>query len=139
MAAHIHKKFTDDQVKELLQKYLNKGVKRKYIQEILGIGKSRFFELIQAYRANPKGFSVEYKRSTAAKRIAPEIQNNIIKELMIDEKAIQNKNVALYRYNYSYVQKRLKKNYKQSTVINDHSIRQSQRFLSAQTSQTQGS
>ena len=35
--AHIHKKFTDEQVKDLLQRYLDKHIKRSYIQEILGI------------------------------------------------------------------------------------------------------
>ena len=117
MAKQIHKKFTSEQVKEFLQKYLNKEVERKYLQQILGIGKSRFFELIQDYQENPNEFSVEYKRSTQAKRITPEIQENIIKELAIDKKAIQNKDVPLYRYNYSYVQKRLKKNYMQSAAL----------------------
>ena len=117
MVDQIHKKFTTEQVKEFLQKYLNKEVERKYLQQMLGIGKSRFFELIQDYRNNPKKFSVEYQRSGEAKRIAPEIQNNIIKELAIDKKAIQNKDVPLYRYNYSYVQKRLEKSYKQSAAL----------------------
>ena len=117
MATQIHKKFNDDKVKELLQKYLNKEVERKYIQEILGISKSRFFEIIQAYRSNPEQFSVEYKRSGEAKRIAPEVKDNIIKELAIDKKAIQNKDIPLYRYNYSYIQKRLEKNYKQSAAL----------------------
>lgn len=117
MAPQIHKKFTNDQIKELLQKYLNKEIERKHIQEILGIGKSRFFEIIQDYRNDPKVFSVEYKRSSQTKRIAPEIQDNIIKELAIDQKAIQNKDIPLYRYNYSYVQKRLEKSYKQSAAL----------------------
>lgn len=117
MARQIHKKFTDDQVKELLQKYLNKEVERKYLQEILGIGKSRFFKLIESYRGNPSKFSVQYKRSSQAKRIAPQIQESIIKELSIDKKAIQNKDIPLTRYNYSYIQKRLKKNYKQSAAL----------------------
>ena len=117
MAKQIHKKFNDQQVKELLQKYLNKEIERKYIQEILGVGKSRLFELLKAYRTNSRKFSVEYKRSGEAKRIAPEIQNNIIKELAIDKKAIRNKDIPLYRYNYSYVQKRLKKNYKQTAAL----------------------
>jgi hypothetical protein len=122
MTKQIHTKFTNEQLKELLQKYINKEVERKYMQQILGIGKSRFFELVAAYRTNPKKFSVEYKRSAQAKRIAPQIQESIIKELAIDKKAIQNKDIPLYHYNYSYVLKRLKKNYKQtaclSTVIN---------------------
>ena len=117
MANHIHKKFTNEQVKELIQKYLNKEVQRKYIQEILGIGKSRFFEIIQSYRKDPNEFSVDYKRSGKAKRISLEIQENIIKELAIDKKAIQNKDIPLYRYNYSYVQKRLERNHKQSAAL----------------------
>lgn len=117
MADHIHKKFTNEQVKELLQKYLNKEVERKYLQEILGIGKSRFFEIIQSYRDNPQEFSVEYKRSGKTRSIAPEIQDNIIKELSIDKKAIQNKDIPLYKYNYTYIQKRLDKKYGQSVGL----------------------
>lgn len=118
MASQIHKIFTTEQVKELLNKYLKKEIERKYIQQILGIGKSRFFEIIQTYRNNPESFSVDYKRSSEAKRIAPEIQDNIIKELAIDKKAIQNKDVPLYKYNYSYVQKRLETKYKQTVSLN---------------------
>jgi hypothetical protein len=118
MASQIHTKFTTDQVKELLQKYLDGSVERKYLQEVLGIGKSRFFEIIQAYRKDKDSFSVEYKRSSEAKRIAPEIQDNILQELAIDKKAIQNKNVPLYKYNYSYIQKRLETKYKQSVSLN---------------------
>lgn len=118
MASQIHTKFTTDQVKELLRKYVDGAVKRKYLQEILGVGKSRFFEIIQSYRKDPKTFSVDYKRSSEAKRIAPEIQDNIIKELAIDKNAIQNKDVPLYKYNYSYIQKRLETKYKQSVSLN---------------------
>jgi hypothetical protein len=117
MAAQIHTKFTTEQVKELLTKYLNKEVERKYIEQILGIGKSRFFEIIQAYRHDPEAFSVDYKRSSEAKRIDPKIKDNIIKELVIDKKAIGNKDIPLYKYNYSYVQKRLKTKYKQSVAL----------------------
>jgi hypothetical protein len=117
MAAQIHTKFTNEQVKDLLGKYLNHTVERKYIQEILGIKKSRFFELVQSYRKDPGAFSVDYKRSAEAKRIPTEIQNNIIKELAIDRKAIQNKDIPLYRYNYSYVQKRLEEKHGQTAAV----------------------
>ena len=122
MGTQIHTKFTNEQVKELMQKYLNKQVERKYLQQILGIGKSRLFELVQSYRNNPESFSVEYKRSKQTRSINPEIKDNIIKELAIDKKAIQNKDIPLYRYNYSYIQKRLERHYDQtaaiSTIIN---------------------
>ncbi len=117
MAGQIHKKFSNDQVKELLQKYVNGEVERKYLQEILGVKKAMFFRVLKAYREDPEGFSVEYKRSGKTRSIAPEIQENIIKELSIDKKAIRNKDIPLYRYNYSYVQKRLAKNYKQSVAL----------------------
>jgi hypothetical protein len=117
VATQIHTKFTNDQVKELLCKYLNHAVERKYLQEILGIKKSRFFELIQSYRNNPETFSVEYKRSGQTRSIDPEIKENIIKELAIDKKAIQNKEIPLYKYNYSYVQKRLERQYKQTASL----------------------
>jgi len=42
----LHKRFTDEQVKELIEKYLRKEITRNYLQEILGIGKTRFFALI---------------------------------------------------------------------------------------------
>jgi hypothetical protein len=117
MVGQIHTKFTTEQVKELLQKYIDGSVERKYIQEVLGIGKSRFFKISQAYRKDKDSFSVEYKRSSEARKIALEIQDNIIKELAIDKKAIQNKEVPLHRYNYSYVQRRLKAKYKQSAAL----------------------
>jgi len=87
-----------------MQKHINKKIERKYLQGILGIGKSRFFELVQSYRNNPEAFSVEYKRSGQTRSIDPEIKKNIIKKLTIDKKTIENKDIPLYRYNYSYVQ-----------------------------------
>jgi len=36
MASQIHTKFTNEQVKELMQKYLNKEIERKYLQQYNG-------------------------------------------------------------------------------------------------------
>lgn len=115
--AQIHKKFTDDQVKELMKRYLNKEVERKYVQEILGIGKARFFELAKNYRENPDKFSIQYTRKTNTRNIAESIENNIIKELKIDKKMIEDKNVPLKRYNYSYIKDRLQKEYSQKVSL----------------------
>ena len=101
--AQIHKKFTDEQVKDLMKRYLNKEVERKYLQEIFGIGKSRFFELVGLYRQNEDGFSIQYTRKVKTKRISQSIENNIIKELKIDKKIIENKDTPVNRYNYSYI------------------------------------
>ncbi|MCD6134632.1 MAG: hypothetical protein J7J25_03845 [Candidatus Omnitrophica bacterium] len=40
--AQLHKEFTNSQAKELMERYLQKEVKRTYLQEILGIKKDDF-------------------------------------------------------------------------------------------------
>jgi hypothetical protein len=57
---HLHKRFTDNQVKELIERYLKKEIDRRYIQEVLGIGKTRFFALVKDYRTNANEFSIHY-------------------------------------------------------------------------------
>ena len=120
--AQIHTKFTDEQVKDLLKRYLDKHIERNYIQEILGIKRSRLFILLKEYKADPIKFSIQYSRATATRGIAPEIEKNILKELAIDKKAIESKEVPLKYYNYSYIKDRLLKVYKQTvslpTIIN---------------------
>ncbi|MEW6558287.1 MAG: hypothetical protein AB1349_13235 [Elusimicrobiota bacterium] len=59
----LHKRFTDGQVKELIERYLKKEIERSYVQEILNISKARFFTLIKEYRANPDKFSIQYERN----------------------------------------------------------------------------
>jgi hypothetical protein len=120
--AQLHKKFTDEQIKELIDRYLNKEIERTYIQEILGIKKRRFFILVKEYRENPKAFSIQYIRSIKTRKIPQSAERNIIKELKIEKKLIQDKNVPLKYYNYSYIKDRLEKKYKQKvslpTIIN---------------------
>ena len=41
----FHKKFTDGQVKNLFERYENKEIARKDVQQILKITKSRFFDV----------------------------------------------------------------------------------------------
>ena len=60
----LHKRFSDDQVKNLFERYLKKEIERRYIQEILGVGKARFFALLKKFNGNPEQFSIQYKRTT---------------------------------------------------------------------------
>jgi len=71
--SQLHKRFTSEQVKELLERYLKNEIERKYIQEILGVKKRRFFMLVKQYKEHPESFSIEYRRTTSS-RIAPEIE-----------------------------------------------------------------
>jgi transposase len=117
----LHKKFSDSQVKELFDRYVRKYIERPYLQEILGIGKARFFALLRRYRKNPQAFSIQYQRAEPSRTIAPDVEKNILKELSLEKRLIQDKNVPLRSYNYSYIKGRLQDTYAQevslSTVI----------------------
>ena len=119
--SQLHKRFTSDQVKELLERYLRNELERTYIQEILGIGRRRFFTLVKEYRENPHQFNIQYER-TSPPRIPPGLEETLLSELSIEKNLIQNKDVPLKSYNYSYLKDRLQKQYRQkislTTVIN---------------------
>lgn len=119
--SQLHKRFTSDQVKELLERYLKNELERTYIQEILGIGRRRFFTLVKEYRENPHQFNIQYERISPP-RIPPGLEETLLSELSIEKNLIQNKDVPLKSYNYSYVKDRLQKQYRQkislTTVIN---------------------
>jgi hypothetical protein len=119
--SQLHKRFTSDQVKELLERYLRNKLERTYIQEILGIGRRRFFTLVKEYRENPHQFNIQYER-TSPPRIPRGLEETLLSELSIEKNLIQNKDVPLKSYNYSYVKDRLQKQYRQkislTTVIN---------------------
>ena len=112
----LHKKFTDDQVKSLFKRYLKKEIERKYVQEIMGIGKSRFFTLLKDYRKNPEQFSLQYKRTTKPK-LSKIAEKAIIKELKIEKKMIENKDIPIRKYNYSYGKDRLESEYQQKVSL----------------------
>ena len=115
--AQLHKKFTDSQIKEMLQRYLNNEIERPYIQQILGVGKTRFFALLKSYQADRAGFSIQYRRQTKSRSIAPAIEKNILKELTIEKRLIQDKDVPIRSYNYSYVRTRLQTDYGQKISL----------------------
>jgi hypothetical protein len=105
--SQIHKKFTDAQVKELLQRYMNKEIERKYLQQVLGIGKSHFFWLLGSYRKNPQKFTIQYQRHIGPRSLDPGIEKNILKRLADAKGLIENRDIPIRCYNYSYIQDRL--------------------------------
>ncbi|MGZ3525215.1 MAG: hypothetical protein ACXU9L_10525 [Thermodesulfobacteriota bacterium] len=115
--SQLHKRFTSEQVKELFDRYSKNEIERKYIQEILGIKKRRFFVLLKQYKENPQHFTVQYQRTRAPRTISPVIEQTILKELSIDKQIIQNKEIPLKSYNYSYVKDRLRVTYHQKVSL----------------------
>jgi len=87
----------------LLQKYLEDKKKLPYILRILKIKRRRFFELLKEYRKDPDGFSIEYKRKKPTRKIPDEVEKNIITELEIAKSLIEDKELPITHYNYSYI------------------------------------
>jgi hypothetical protein len=109
--AQLHNKFTDTQVRELIEWYLAKKIGRKYVQEILGIKKTRFFALVQKMRIHPDKFSILYTRNTPTRKISKEVEGYIVKELEKEKELIENKDIPIKHYNYSYIKDILERDY----------------------------
>ena len=107
MAKQLHKRFSTEEVKMLLQKYLDNKKKLPYILGILKI-RRRFFEFLKEYRKGPDGSSIEYKRKKPTRKIPDEIEKNITAELGKEKELIDNKEVPINYYNYSYIKDQLK-------------------------------
>ena len=115
--AQLHKKFTNEQVKDLMKRYSNGEIKREHVQTVLNIGKSRFFSLLNLYRKDPVAFSIAYKRTKATRIIAEPIEHNILKELVVAKKFIDNKDMPIWSYNYSFIKNELEKRYRQQVSV----------------------
>jgi transposase len=89
MSTQLHKNFTDGQVKSLFESYLDKKIKIDYTLQILRIKRRKFFELLAKYRKDPDSFSIQYERKTINRKINPDIERNIVKELKIEKDVLK--------------------------------------------------
>jgi len=76
----LHRRFTTEQVKALLQGYCEGTIGRAELEEIMGIGKTRLFAMLKLYRRGPDAFSLTYERATPAKLLT-NVETEIEKEL----------------------------------------------------------
>jgi len=103
----LHKRFTADQVKALLQGYCQGVMERQAVVEILGIGKTRFFALLEEYRQDPEHFSLVYERRSP-KRLTHRVERALEKELREEKGLIDDPELPITTYNYSALRDRLK-------------------------------
>ena len=113
----LHKEFTDSQVKELIERYLKREIRIHYVLEILGIKRSRFFVLLKQYKECPDKFSIQYFRNTKTRTIPQAIEGNIIRELQIEKNLIEDPEIPLRHYNYSYVKDLLETKHNQKVSL----------------------
>lgn len=104
----IHKRYTVEQVKMLFQGYIQGNLSRAEIEQMLEIGKTRFFVLLKAYRQDQGAFAIDYHRTTNG-RLSPEIETEIKEELLRERALIEDKTLPIYDYNYTAMRDRLKK------------------------------
>ena len=104
----VHKRFTTEQVKALLQQYDRGHMTRKEVEEMLDIGKTRFFALLGAYRQDASAFSVAYER-TAHSRLPQATEDALERELREEKALVEDKRLPISTYNYSAVRDKLDK------------------------------
>lgn len=113
----LHKKFNNDQVKDLLRRYVTNGIERKYLEEILGIKKRRFFQLVKEFKNDPEGFSIGYSRNKSTRKISEDLEKNIKRELQMEKSLIENPHTPVKHYNYSYIKDILEQDYGQKVSL----------------------
>lgn len=106
--SHLHKRFTDDQIRAFFQSYCQGALSRRNIQEVLEIGKTRFFVLLRLFREDPQNFTVAYQRATPAK-LSSQTEAKIENALLKEKKIVEDPDLPVSGYNYSAMRDRLKK------------------------------
>ena len=104
----LHKRFTDEQIQVLLQGYCNGLLSRTEVQEMLHVGKTRFFALLRQYRQEPATFSVSYSRATPP-RLSATTEAAIQRVLLEEKQLVEDPDLPISDYNYSALRDRLAK------------------------------
>lgn len=104
----LHKRFTGEQVKMLLESYSRGTIVRAEVEEILQINKTRFFAILKEYRKDPQSFSIVYERRTPA-RLSAEVEEVIASELLREKALVENPELPITSYNYLAIRDRLAK------------------------------
>ena len=102
----LHKRFSNEQIKVLFRGYCQGLLSRAELQDMLEIGKTRFFVLLKQYREDPDGFTVSYDRATAA-RLSATAEAEIRKALLQEKALVDDKQLPISCYNYSALRDRL--------------------------------
>lgn len=103
MAQQLHKQFSNQEVKAILEKYAKKVLRLEEVLIFLKIKRSRFFVLLKQYRKDPDNFSIEFKRDKAPRSIDPKSEKKIIGELKKEAELIADKRNPVRFFNYSYL------------------------------------
>ena len=104
----IHHRFTVDQIRVLMLGYCKGTLSRSEVQEMVGIGKTRFFRLLSEYRQDPAVFAIDYQRRSTP-RLSAEVEARIERELLREKELVEDPQLPISGYNYSALRDRLRK------------------------------
>jgi len=104
---HVHKRFTDDQLRSLFRAYDDGQIDRDQIEEVLGIGKTRFFALWKLFRKDPGRFSISYHRNSP-RRLTKGSEEKIRAFLLEERALIDDPSLPISSFNYSAIRDRLR-------------------------------
>ena len=103
MTKQIHKQFSNEEVRSILERYGRKilGLEESLI--FLKLKRRRFFDLLKKYREDPEHFSIEFKREKAPRGIDAKSEKKILNELKKEAALIEDKSNPVRFFNYSYL------------------------------------
>ena len=104
----LHKRYTDEQIKFLFRGYCQGLLTRAGVQDMLSIGKTRFFALLKEYRRDPETFSAAYRRATQA-RLSAAVEADIERALLEEKEIVEDPRLPISGYNYTALRDRLAK------------------------------
>ncbi len=104
----LHRRFTDEQVRLLFRGYCQGMLDRATVEEVLEIGRSRFFTLLKEYHGDPDKFSITYRRESPS-RLPTWVEKEIQRELMPEKSLVDEPDLPITTYDYSAIRDRLAK------------------------------
>ncbi len=93
----LHKRFSAEQVKVLLKGYQQGSLTRIEIQEMLGVGKTRFFAILKQYQHSPEKYDLKYIRPTG-RRLSAETEQAVKAELKREKELVEDPDLPISSY-----------------------------------------
>jgi len=101
--SQLHKRFSTDQVKMILNLYIHGSMELKEALNQLEIKERRFYKILAQYKKDKLNFSVKYPRESPNRKIDLNIEEAIKSELEKEKSIIENRSIPVNDYNYSVV------------------------------------
>lgn len=121
MSKQIHSRLSDDFVKSILEKYLLGTVSVDECLRLFSIKRRRFFKLLNLFKTDPTSFSIRHK-GRSNNRLAVKYDAIILKELQKEKVLIDDKDIPVKHYNYSFIKDQISKKHRVDistpTIIN---------------------